>query len=174
MRHRRWFEHGLVAAFGVVWLLVGSAITQELPPTSFRDQLEAQQAELRDERERPALARQLVRERMGAARESREKLIPIARGGRWRSDGAGRTSESWYANLHQNTDDGTISGRLNIVGSRLFTEGKVSGRVDGTSVSGVVTAEDGTQLATFSGTVSGSTMSGTYQTSDGDVGTWGD
>jgi hypothetical protein len=79
MKHRHWF--GLFMMVAVAWLLAPAAQTQERAATDFRSLLEQQQSELGDERDRPALARQLVRERIGAARQSRENLVPVSRGG---------------------------------------------------------------------------------------------
>jgi hypothetical protein len=126
-----------------------------------------------------AATRQAIHDRIVAARASRGKVVALARNGRWRSERSGRVSAAddqpdhgWFVQLQHNTDDGTISGHLGVVGSGLFSDGIISGHVDGRSVTGVVTDDSGAQLATFTGTVSRSGMIGTYLTTDGDSGSW--
>ena len=115
-----------------------------------------------------------IRDRIATVRADRGKLVSQAHRGRWQSERYNRSAQPWFVQLEENHDDGTIAGRLTVVGSGLFSKGKISGKSDGTTVSGVVTDGNGTQLATFSGSVSpDGAMSGSYITSDGDVGSWG-
>jgi hypothetical protein len=150
-----------------------AALAQERGVTDFNAWLRQQrQASESDD----AATRQAVHDRIAAARANRGKVVVLARNGRWRSERAGRVSaaedQPWYVQLQHNTDDGTISGHLSVVGSGLFSDGTISGHVDGRSVTGVVTDDGGAQLATFTGTVSPTGMSGTYLTTDGDSGSW--
>ncbi len=151
-----------------------AAVAQERGVTDFNGWLRQQhQASAPDD---AVQNRQAIHDRIAAARASRGKVVALARNGRWKSERAGRVSaadeQPWHVQLQHNTDDGTISGHLGVVGSGLFSDGIISGHVDGRSVTGVVTDDSGAQLATFTGTVSRSGMIGTYLTTDGDSGSW--
>jgi hypothetical protein len=117
-------------------------------------------------------ARSAVRQRMAAVRASRAKIAAFSRTGHWKSDRLIGERQSWAIQAQQNEDDGTLAAKLTVVGSSLFSHGNISGKLDGNTVSGIVTDKNGTQLATFTGTASTSGMSGSYTTADGDVGSW--
>jgi hypothetical protein len=118
-------------------------------------------------------ARSAVRLRMAAVRASRAKIAAFSRTGHWKSDRLIGERQSWAIQAQQNEDDGTLTGKLTVVGSGLFSHGNISGKLSGNTVSGIVTDKNGTQLATFTGTASTTGMSGSYTTADGDVGSWG-
>ncbi|MBI4517046.1 MAG: hypothetical protein HY699_14660 [Deltaproteobacteria bacterium] len=118
-------------------------------------------------------ARHAIRDRIVAVKESRGKLVALTRGGRWQSERRQRREAlPWFVQLERTRDDNRITGRLNVVGSGLFSEGNISGRIDGSAVTGAVIDDTGSQLATFTGTHNAQGTSGTYTTTDGDEGTW--
>jgi hypothetical protein len=91
-------------------------------------------------------------------------------GGGWqhRNDA---TRQTWHVQLKR-FDDGSLSGRVLIVGSPLLDHAEIQGQVTGSEVDGVLLDDGGRQVGTFSGTLSNGTVSGTYTTADGDLGNW--
>jgi hypothetical protein len=69
-------------------------------------------------------------------------------------------------------DDNSISGRVNLGGSPLANAGNVQGHLVGSNVSGTVTDDDGNKVASFTGTVTASGITGTYTDRTGETGSW--
>jgi hypothetical protein len=93
--------------------------------------------------------------------------------GRWRSGQPGRQADqhSWHVHVER-SDDGSVTGRVAVIGSPSLHSARIQGHVTGSDVYGVLLDESDSQLGTFSGTVSSDGLNGTYQTADGDSGTW--
>jgi len=154
----------------VLTICVMAAWAQEASVLDFSSWLQRQSISV----SRDAEIRQAVRDRIATVRAERGKLVSQVHRGRWQSERYNRSAQPWFVQLKENRDDGTITGHVTVVGSGLFSKGNISGKFDGSTVSGFVTDDSGIQLATFSGSVSpDSAMSGSYITSDGDVGSWG-
>ncbi|HVN84387.1 MAG TPA: hypothetical protein VMW17_06025 [Candidatus Binatia bacterium] len=118
-------------------------------------------------------ARQAVRNHIATLRESRGTVQAFARDGQWRSDRwQSRSPQPWFIQAQQNSDDGMLTGRLSVVGSGSLSGGTINGKIDGSSVFGTINDDQGAQLATFSGSRAGNHFTGTYQTADGDFGSW--
>ena len=150
-----------------------TALGQDTSALDFNAWLEQQPAgQVTPAIDAAAEARRVVRDRIAAVRALHRTTVPLSRAGQWQSQRTGRGAQSWQVQAFQNTEDETLSGRITIGGSGLFSEAKITGKIDGAIVSGVVTGDDDSQLATFTGTVSATGMSGTYETADGDTGIW--
>jgi hypothetical protein len=91
--------------------------------------------------------------------------------GTWRSRRTGTATQGWHIQLKR-LDDDSLSGRITIVGSPLIQQARIEGQISGRDVYGVIVGDDNVQVATFSGSVFKSGMSGTYTTTDGDSGNW--
>ena len=118
-------------------------------------------------------ARQAVRERIAALRESRGTAQAFARNGQWTTDRwQSRRPQPWFVQAQQNSADGSLTGRLSVFGSGSLSGGTINGKIDGSSVFGTINDDQGAQLATFSGSRAGNHFTGTYQTADGDFGSW--
>ena len=116
-------------------------------------------------------ARQAVRDHIAMLRESRDKVQAFSRDGQWKSDRwQSRSPQPWFIQAQQNSDDGTLTGRLSVVGSGSLSGGTINGKIDEKSVSGTIIDDAGGRLATFTGSRSGIHFAGTYQTADGDFG----
>jgi len=77
---------------------------------------------------------------------------------------------TWSAEL---TREGTtITGRLVLPGMREFSTGSVNGELNGSSVSGSITDDDGNEIATFEGTLGREGFTGSFETSRGETGSW--
>jgi hypothetical protein len=110
---------------------------------------------------------------MAAARERVATKDLVAGVGRWRSSRYDPEDKTWQVQLERDRNDGAIAGTISAVGSSLLGSGaRVSGRIDAGAVSGVITDDDGRQLASFCGTVGKEGMTGTYTTIEGDSGEW--
>ena len=64
-----------------------------------------------------------------------------------------------------------LSGRVTLMGSPL-DQARIEGQVTGADVDGVLLDDAGTQVGTFSGTITSGGIAGTYTTADGDTGDW--
>jgi hypothetical protein len=110
---------------------------------------------------------------MAAARERGATTELVAGVGRWRSSRYDPEDKTWQVQLERDRSDGAIAGTISAVGSTLLGSGaRVSGRVDGGTVSGTIADDTGRQLASFAGTVGKEGMTGTYTTIEGDTGEW--
>jgi len=98
--------------------------------------------------------------------------VAVGKSGRWQSNRAWRGAQPWAVQVRKDQATGAVEGEIHLSGSNLFTRGNIKGEIDGDAVSGVVVADDGSQLAVFHGSVTGGVMSGTYHTADGDSGDW--
>ncbi len=93
-------------------------------------------------------------------------------GGDWKTDGkAHRGAQRWNLDVHRG-DDNAIRGRITVADSPLLSTGNVEGKIDGRIISGTISDDDGNQIATFSGMISGTGMSGKYTDRTGEVGEW--
>jgi hypothetical protein len=91
-------------------------------------------------------------------------------GGGWRHrNDAGR--QGWQVQLKQ-LEDGSLAGRVHIVGSPLLDHADIEGQLTGSEVDGVLLDDSGNQVGTFSGSIANGTAIGTYSMADGDVGNW--
>jgi len=117
-------------------------------------------------------ARDAARAEIAAIRRARGRTVASSLAGHWQSTRFVRDAMPWHLQLQRNADDGTISGRITVVGSGTLSAGKISGKIIDNAVSGVIVNAAGTQVGTFTGSVFTGGMSGTYETTDGDVGTW--
>ncbi len=117
-------------------------------------------------------AERAVRARIAAVREARATTVAMPRSGRWQSARFGTDARPWLAQVQRNIVDNSLAGQLTVIGSSRIGAAKISGRIEGSACAGVVTDDHGTQLASFTGTVTAAGMSGTYATPDGDSGTW--
>jgi hypothetical protein len=91
--------------------------------------------------------------------------------GKWESNRNDNDGQGWHIQLKR-LDDDSLSGRITIVGSPLIQQARIEGQISGRDVYGVIVGDDNVQVATFSGSVFKSGMSGTYTTTDGDSGNW--
>ncbi len=92
--------------------------------------------------------------------------------GTWNTDGTDPNGvQRWALNVVRN-DDNTISGRVSVASSPLLNNGNVQGKIDGPTVSGTIMDDNGNQLATFTGAVTGSGMRGKYTDQTGETGDW--
>jgi hypothetical protein len=85
----------------------------------------------------------------------------------WRNDAI----LGWQVQL-KHLEDGSLSGRVVIVGSPVLDHAEIQGQVTGSEVDGVLLDDGGRQVGTFSGSIANGTVGGTYSTADGDVGDW--
>jgi len=92
--------------------------------------------------------------------------------GAWKTDGkAQRPAQQWDIDVTR-SDDNSIRGRISVADSPLFTAGNVEGKIEGQTISGTISDDGGNQIATFSGTVTPTEMSGSYRDLTGEVGRW--
>jgi hypothetical protein len=91
--------------------------------------------------------------------------------GSWEShrDDAGK--RDWQVQIER-FDDNSIAGSIVVVGSPYLHRARLEGRVDAADVYGVIVGDDNTQVGTFTGKTSGSGVTGTYTTNQGDSGSW--
>ena len=169
--------------FGAALLSVTVALAAwatEVTVTDFSDWLagqpQSQQRQLddRDLRDR-GQERRAVRERIAAVREKRGKVEAFARSGRWKSQRGhvdDRQPQPWHVQIERNKEDGSITGTIAVIGSGELGQGKIEGWMSGDTAVGVITNGAGNQLATFTGSASGNTISGSYETNGSDHGTW--
>ncbi|MCK6554087.1 hypothetical protein L6Q96_05815 [Candidatus Binatia bacterium] len=92
-------------------------------------------------------------------------------GGQWQSRRDGHGRRDWQVELKRR-DDGSIGGRVTVLGSPLLDEARIEGRIDGAEVYGVLVGPDDRQIGTFAGTRVRKSLSGTYTFGNGDTGTW--
>jgi len=165
----------LILTLSTIGLVVAAELVaraQSNAVTDFQTWLQQQTPTIAPTPDPSEQAQQEVRDRIAAVRAAHQTTITLARTGHWQSTRFLRQPQAWQVQLQKNTQDGSITGSLRLVGSALFTQGLITGHVDDTTVAGIVTNASGAQLATFTGSVFAAGMSGTYATSDGDVGTW--
>ena len=114
-----------------------------------------------------ALARTLA-----AGQEVAAAPAEIHGDGEWKPAGKTQpTAQRWQLDVHRD-EHGSLRGRIAVHGSALFSSGNVEGKVDGDTVRGTVRDDEGAEIASFTGKVSGSAMSGTYTDRTGEVGSW--
>jgi hypothetical protein len=94
---------------------------------------------------------------------------PLAGMGTWQSQ-ALDAKGTWSVDLTRTEDN--ITGGLTLTGSPMTTGGSISGMItDGDTVTfGVL--DNNVPVATFTGTLKGGTVSGSYRTEIGDRGVW--
>ena len=111
---------------------------------------------------------------MADARQAVARKDLLAGSGRWRGGRYDREDKTWRAQVERDRADGSIAGSISVVGSVLLgPSARVSGRVEGRNVSGVISGDEGQQLATFRGRLGKDGLaSGTYTTIDGETGDW--
>jgi len=138
--------------------------------TDFQSWLQEQPPQLSPTPDPSDQAQQEVRDKIAAVRGAHQTTITLTRTGHWQSTRFVRQPQSWQVQLQQNTQDGTITGSLRVVGSPLFTEGAITGHADDTTVAGVVTNASGAQLATSPARFSPPACRGRMRPA---TGTWG-
>ncbi len=117
-------------------------------------------------------ARRRIRGRIDDLRRARRDAEVSVHRVRWHSDQGMRDGEPWRMLLRRDRRDGTLGGRISTARPSPFADGTIRGRMDGEGISGQVVDAAGNQLGSFTGTVSGDAMSGTFESADGDYGTW--
>jgi hypothetical protein len=113
-----------------------------------------------------------VSEQAAALRAARASVQPLAGRGRWESHQQAMTAKAFDVQLERTLRDGTLRGQIAVRESAAVGGGRIEGRIEGTTVSGLIVDESGAEVAAFAGEVAGTVMSGSYQTRDGDAGTW--
>ena len=91
--------------------------------------------------------------------------------GGWQRNGAASPSAA-HLSVDLVRDGDRLSGTVDLAGSPLADRGLVSGTVRRDRVRGAIHSPAGAPIASFSGTVSRSGMSGTYRDRTGETGTW--
>jgi len=110
--------------------------------------------------------------RAASAKHGKTGVKTVARSGRWRvADGKG-AMHRWKARLEQTPDEGALRGSITMEGAGPARSGNVEGEITRGAVEGIITDAGGSILARFEGSGSGRSMSGTFQASDGESGTW--
>ena len=92
-------------------------------------------------------------------------------GGQWESRRDGHGARDWQVQLKRR-DDGSIVGRVTIVGSPAVQDAKIDAQLDGGEVDGVLVGADDRQIGTFTGHRARRSLSGTYTFANGDTGSW--
>ncbi|MCK6554090.1 hypothetical protein L6Q96_05830 [Candidatus Binatia bacterium] len=92
-------------------------------------------------------------------------------GGQWQSRRDGYGKRDWQVDLKRR-DDGSVGGRVTVVGSSVVQEAKLEAQLDGAEVYGVLVGPDDRQIGTFTGHRVRRSLSGTYTFTNGDTGTW--
>lgn len=164
----------LVLMAGAAAVLVGAAGAQDTTITDSRAWLGQYQ-----QQQQPPVpprsidpARQAVRDRIAAVQQIAAQTVTFSRGGRWHGNLGTPNDQPFSVEVQHNKNDGRIAGRVILAGSQLLSAGKIAGHVSGSAVSGVVTDDNGSQVATFTGAVSAAGAGGTYEAANGDTGTW--
>jgi hypothetical protein len=92
--------------------------------------------------------------------------------GSWKTDhDQKRPAQRWSLDL-QRGEDGAMSGEITIGDSPLFRTGRVAATVDGDSIHGRITDEQGEHVANFDGVVSAGRLHGNYTDRTGETGEW--
>ena len=165
MATRRLIIAGAIATFGIAAAIATAQTTTSTLSAWIGGSISAQIAAADQ-------ARDTVRAQIAAIRQARGTTVASSLAGRWQSTRFVRDAYPWHLQLQRNVKDGTISGRITVAGSGTLSVGSISGKITDTDVSGVITNQAGTRLGTFAGSLFAKGMSGTYETADGDVGTW--
>lgn len=92
-------------------------------------------------------------------------------GGSWKARRRDHGPQRWHLQINRGSD-GWVRGRIRIEGSPFVTDGIVEGRIAGDTIVGTIADDNGSQVATFQGTVTQKGMFGTYTAVDGEVGEW--
>jgi len=145
---------------------------QDMPVTDAHVWLRQQQPQPPVTDDPRSVAQQAIRDQIATVRGRRAATVMLSRAGEWRSTVQPNARQRLIFQVQQNTNDGTVGGRVIVSGSSRFSDANISGRVTSGRVSGAVTDGSGFQLATFTGAASATGMSGRYETFDGDRGTW--
>jgi len=90
------------------------------------------------------------------ARQPPAVIRQLVGGGQWESRRDGRGRRDWQVELKRR-DDGSVGGRVTVVGSRVLHEARIEGD---------------RQIGTFTGYRAARSLSGTYTFANGDTGTW--
>jgi hypothetical protein len=113
----------------------------------------------------------LVRPPALDARPPPAVIRQLVGGGQWESRRDGRGQRDWQVELKRR-DDGSVGGRVTVVGSPVLHEARLEGRLDGAEVYGVLLGPDDRQIGTFTGYRAARSLTGTYTFANGDSGTW--
>jgi hypothetical protein len=93
-------------------------------------------------------------------------------GGGWKpSAKAAVAGQQWHVDALRATDN-TLRGRVSLGGSPLASAGNLVGQISGQSLSGNVVDDAGKQIASFTGTIAATGISGTYTDRTGETGNW--
>jgi hypothetical protein len=93
-------------------------------------------------------------------------------GGGWKPAAkAALPGQQWHVDALRATDN-TLRGRVSLGGSPLAAAGNLVGQISGQSLSGNVVDDNGKPIASFTGTVSSTGISGTYTDRTGETGNW--
>lgn len=92
--------------------------------------------------------------------------------GSWTSDGTARgLAQRWSLHL-QRAEDGTVWGLITVRDSPLLRAGRVVGKMEGRTISGTITDEQGRVAVRFTGVVSDRGLRGRYTDRTGETGEW--
>jgi hypothetical protein len=93
-------------------------------------------------------------------------------GGAWQPDGrAALAAQRWSLDV-QRASDGSLRGHISVAASPIVSAGNVEGKIDGQSVSGMISDDEGNALVRFEGTLTATGMAGKYTDRTGEVGAW--
>jgi hypothetical protein len=93
-------------------------------------------------------------------------------GGSWKTAGARRRPlQRWSLDVVR-AEGGDLTGYVVIDDSPLLTRGRVRGRLDGDTVSGIITDPKGDEAVRFTGAVVGGRLRGTFVDRTGETGEW--
>jgi hypothetical protein len=93
-------------------------------------------------------------------------------GGAWQTDGkAALAAQRWSLDV-QRGSDGSLRGHIAVAASPIVSAGNVEGKIDGQTVSGMISDDEGNALVRFEGTLTATGMAGKYTDRTGEVGAW--
>jgi hypothetical protein len=93
-------------------------------------------------------------------------------GGGWKpSAKAALAGQQWHVDALRATDN-TLRGRVSLGGSPLAHAGNLVGQISGQSLSGNVVDDTGKQIASFTGAITATGITGTYTDRTGETGNW--
>jgi hypothetical protein len=93
-------------------------------------------------------------------------------GGGWKpSARAALATQQWHVDALRATDN-TLRGRVSLGGSPLAAAGNLVGQISGQRLSGNVVDDNGKPIASFTGTIAATGITGTYTDRTGETGNW--
>ena len=93
-------------------------------------------------------------------------------GGGWKPAAkAAVAGQQWHVDALRATDN-SVRGRVSLGGSPLAQAGNLVGQISGQTLSGSVVDDTGKQIASFTGTITATGITGTYTDRTGETGNW--